>query len=365
MNIEEIREKSRPADNSRYVGWVCSYTPEELILAAGFTPYRLLTAFDLASGSEAYLAPNLCPYVHRLFAAGLQGRYGFLDAAAFVYSCDAMRRLADMWDLYLDLGPVYTLDVPRRRDRLAKEFFRTNLLQFKDRLERLTGRQIRDEDLSNAISTVNKTRGLIRELFDLRSKNPGLVSGREVLELAKTSCIADRDKFNHHLQKLVRNLSLQRRDNPDNPGKKRIMLYGNVLEEESIYTSVEQAGGEIVWDDHCLSARHFDTLVDEAMDPWQAIAKRYLQKASCPRMQGMQERLNRILHNIHAYNCDGVIVHSLKFCDLMQSEIPRLERALQERQIEHLHVERENLAEDPGQIKTRIEAFMELLERKQ
>ena len=365
MNIEEIIEKSRPADNSRYLGWVCSYTPEELLLAAGFTPYRLLTTADLSSGSEAYLAPNLCPYVHRLFAAGLEGKYDFLDAVAFVYSCDAMRRLADMWDLYLDLGPVYTLDVPRRRDRYAKEYFRTNLLEFKDKLETLAGRQIRDEDLANAISIVNKTRRLMQEIYDLRSENPGLVSGRDVLELARTSSTADREKFNHYLEEFVRELSLQNRNNPGNPGKKRIMLYGNAVEEESIYTIVEQAGGEVVWDDHCLSARHFDTPVDEAMDPWQAIADRYLQKSSCPRMQGMEERINRILQNIYTYNCAGVIIHSLKFCDLMQSEIPRLVKALQDRQIEHLHVERENLAEDPGQIKTRIEAFMELLGKKQ
>jgi len=364
MNIEEIRKKSRPSNNSRCLGWVCSYTPEELILAAGYTPYRLLTSSAPASGTEAYLSPNICPYVHRLFSAGLKGGYDFLDACVFVYSCDAMRRLADIWELYLASAPVYTLDVPRRRDECAKEFFRTNLQDLQDKLEILSGRKIEEEDLGYAINTVNRTRRLMQEIFDLRSENPALISGSSLQELTRISFTADREIFNRCVQELLENLSRQGRNEQDPPKSRRIMLYGNLVEEGSIFDIIEQCGGEVVWDDHCLSARHFHPSVDKSLDPWDAIADRYLQKASCPRMQGMQDRIERILQNVYIYNCDGVIIHSMKFCDLMQSEIPRLEKALQERDIECLHVERENPAENPGQLKTRIEAFMELLDEK-
>ena len=365
MNIEEIREKSRPQDDSQYMGWVCSYTPEELLMAAGFTPYRLLTATDLPSGSEAYLAPNLCPYVHRLFSAGLEGRYHFLSATVFVLSCDAMRRLSDIWSLYLDNGFVYNLDVPRKRGENAREFFQNRLLDLKQGLENFTGKEIREQDIADAVYTLNRTRELMQEVFDLRSQNPALLSGEELLDLCRTSCTADRERFNSCLQEFIQYLSgWSNKPLRNRTGAKRIMFYGNVLEEGSIYSVVEQAGGEVVLDDHCLSSRHFDTLVDEQLPPLQGIAQRYLQKSSCSRMQGMQERVDRIVENILHYQCDGLIIHSLKFCDLLQSELPRLERRLKERQIEYLHIERENLAEDPGQLKTRIEAFLELLDKK-
>ncbi|MFW6415153.1 MAG: 2-hydroxyacyl-CoA dehydratase subunit D [Thermodesulfobacteriota bacterium] len=365
MDIEEIREKSRPQDDSQYMGWVCSYTPEELLMAAGFTPYRLLTATDLPSGSEAYLAPNLCPYVHRLFSAARQGRYYFLTGSVFVLSCDAMRRLSDIWSLYLDSGFVYNLDVPRRWDKHAEEFFRKGLQDLRDCLQSLTGRRIRDEDVSYAVDTVNCTRILMQRLFDLRFQDPELLSGEEVLSLCRISTTSDKKKFNICLQQFLQELSgWDNAPERNKAGYKRIMLYGNIVEDGSIYFLVEQAGGEVVLDDHCLSSRHFDLLVEEQLPPLQGIAQRYLQKCSCPRMQGMQERVDRIVENILHCRCDGLIIHSLKFCDLLQSELPRLERVLKSKGIEFLHIERENLAEDPGQLKTRIEAFMEVLGRK-
>jgi len=365
MDIEEIREKSRPQDDSLYMGWVCSYTPEELLMAAGFIPYRLLTATDLPSWSEAYLAPNLCPYVHRLFSAGLEGRYDFLSGTIFVLSCDAMRRLSDIWSLYLDRGFVYNLDVPRKRGKHAREFFSNRLLDLQQGLEDFSGSWIREQDIADAVYTLNRTRELMQELFELRSQNPALLSGEELLGLCRISCTADRERFNVCLQQFLEDLSgRNNRFARNKSGFKKIMFYGNVLEEGSIYSIVEQAGGEVVLDDHCLSSRHFDTLVDENLPPLQGIADRYLQKSYCPRMQGMQERVDRIVENILRYQCDGLIIHSLKFCDLLQSELPLLERVLKERQIEYLHIERENLAEEPGQLKTRIEAFLELLDKK-
>ncbi|MGM0423851.1 MAG: 2-hydroxyacyl-CoA dehydratase [Thermodesulfobacteriota bacterium] len=57
-------------------GWVCSYTPRELILAAGFASQRLLTGVDQEPDvpAESYLPPIFCPYVRRLCSLCLQSK---------------------------------------------------------------------------------------------------------------------------------------------------------------------------------------------------------------------------------------------------------------------------------------------------
>ena len=94
------------------IGWVCSYTPEEIIMAAGCQPFRLSGSGEPVKQADAYLHANLCPYVRGVFDQALEGAYQ-LDGVVFVNSCDAMRRLYDVFRLYLKPHFSFMLDLPR------------------------------------------------------------------------------------------------------------------------------------------------------------------------------------------------------------------------------------------------------------
>ncbi|MDD5703958.1 MAG: 2-hydroxyacyl-CoA dehydratase family protein, partial [Dehalococcoidales bacterium] len=84
------------------VGWFCSYTPQELLTAAGLYPYRIVPEPSSAiTTADAYLERSFCPYVRICLAGALEGHYQFLGGLVVVNSCDAMRRLYDAWRHYV------------------------------------------------------------------------------------------------------------------------------------------------------------------------------------------------------------------------------------------------------------------------
>jgi benzoyl-CoA reductase/2-hydroxyglutaryl-CoA dehydratase subunit BcrC/BadD/HgdB len=346
------------------LGWTCSYTPEELILAAGLTPCRLQTEASAAE-TEAHLAPNLCPYVHRLLAAGMSGARAATRGTVFVYSCDPMRRLADIWSSRIRPSFMYRLDVPRKRSEAAVEYFTAQLSGLKRALEAETGESVSRDQLTRSIRSVNETRRIMRRLADLRSRRPGLVPGSLLHRAAAAAVTSPREDFNRALRPLLE----QFEEKPDplegSPGgaRARILLCGCPVEDAELLGIIEQAGADVVADDLCTSMRHFDLDVSLHGDPLRSIARRYLDRADCPRMQGAESRTGRILRLAQDNACHGVVFHSLKFCDLAQSDLPGLQAALGRTRTPVLHLERQNLGADSGQIQTRIEAFTEMLKR--
>lgn len=351
----------KPDDSTARVGWICSYTPEELIVAAGFVPVRLSADERPPEGAEAYLPANLCPYVRSLAGAARSGDFESLDGIVFALSCDAVRRLADVWSMYFSTGFLYRIDIPRRRDQLAEEFFVNQLESLWLALEKESGRKITDEDIRSSIKSLNKTRELLGRLTELRSRNPLSISGEEFFSVVRASMTCEKERFNVEAERYLSGIDI-----PDaaTDGRPRLLLCGCIVDSKQLLSIIEGSGATVVTEDLCTSLRHYEGLVDSSLAPLRAIARRYLHRASCARMSGAAERSQRILELVRKYNADGVIYHTLKFCDLGQSDLPRVTRELEAAGIPLLNIDRDYAAAESGQLKTRLEAFAELIGNK-
>ena len=364
---EHLRElEGEPAPSSA-LGWTCSYTPQELIMAAGYTPVRLPTArAPGASPTQSYLPANLCPYVHRLLSTGLSGTHPPWEGVVLAASCDPMRRLADIWDLYLEPGFVYRLDVPRRKDRFALDYFLQVLQDMRLRLQDLTARQISRQDLCRAASVQNRTRRIMRELARLRAMPRPAISGAQFQRFALCADSMDRERFNQvgasFLARIRKDLAQERAGLP-RARRPRVLLTGCLSEDSGLPALIEEAGAGVAADNLCSGMRQFQGQVDEnAGDPLEAIARRYLRELNCPRMVGREDRVRDLVSLARRAGCDGVVLHTLTFCDLHQMDLPAQQQGLREAGIPCLHLEREHLSgEDSGQLRTRVQAFVELL----
>lgn len=356
---------SQPKCSNNLFGWICSYTPEEIILASDFTPYRVSTETCTSTFSEAYMPPNLCPYVHRLFNVGYSNHYHHLSGLVFVYSCDPMRRLADLWSHYIRPSYfTYRLEIPRRKDNLAEQFLISQLKRFKNFLEDRNGRPVKEDDLREAIETLNHTRMLIRQLSELRRHHKPLITGKDFHCLVHSSMISDKKSFNAKAESLLEEVNAKNKTLSSRTSNSiRFMLCGCTVEDSAFYDFIENEDAIVVADNVCSSMRHYEQLVDLSIEPIKAIAQRYLQRSSCPRMQGVQFRIRDIINKVQYYNCHGVICHALKFCDLVQADIPRLQKELEQNSIPFLLLERESLTENTGQLKTRVQAFIEIIKK--
>ena len=101
------------SENEKKIGWLCTYTPEEIIHAAGFQPVRLSGKGNPIKSADACLHNNLCPFVRSVLDDVLDDSSGKFDGIIFVNSCDAIRRLYDAWQTFIKADFTYILDPPK------------------------------------------------------------------------------------------------------------------------------------------------------------------------------------------------------------------------------------------------------------
>lgn len=348
--------------NPQTLGWVCSYTPLELIVAAGLTPYKLQSdaCHGDSSGAESLLPSAFCPYVRRLCSLCLQDSENLPSLILLVLSCDPMRRLADIIARYSPSREVIRLDMPRRRDHLAQEFLVAQLQDLLGDLEIRSSRAITQTDLNQAIQDMNHIRSQLAEISDLRSRAPHLLPGSGFLDLVRFSQTNLPAETKDTLAGMIQELRAGTDSRPQQE-RPRLLLTGSVIEDPGLVQRISELGGDVVCEDMCSGERDILPLTDTDFPPVQAIARRMLSRPPCARMLGSKERIDRTVDLARHHACHGVIIHTLKFCDLTQADIPRLQSELKKHNIPCVHLEQEALHEDRGQLTTRIQAFLETL----
>jgi benzoyl-CoA reductase subunit C len=348
------------AQGGMVCGWACIYVPEELVYAAGLLPIRISGDNEEAKldTAESYLYINSCSLAKTCLELGLDGRYDFLDGFILGETCDGVRRLFDVWERYLPTSFMYVYGVPRKFTQHAYDLYKKELLELKKGLETFIGREITTEDLHEAITLYNDTRTLLQQLYQLRKKENPPITGAEILEILKAAVRIPRKKFNLLLKQLVAQVESTSRKIDY---KCRIMLIGSILNNSDFVRCIEELGGLVVTDELCTGTRYFWEKIDEDIDPWEAMAKYYLGRPPCARFIPSEKRFHHIFNMIDSFQVDGVISEIIRYCVPYGHDQPLLIEELQQRDIPILNLDLEYGMGGTGQIKTRAEAFIEML----
>jgi bzd-type benzoyl-CoA reductase N subunit len=339
------------------IGWLCCYTPLELIMGGGMNPYRIIPnpTSDMA---DSYLHSNFCPFVRSSLEMAIRGDLDFLEGVALVNSCDGLRRLYDAWRFYTETPHVYLIDLPRVTTGFVLRHFRETLTLFKSELEKGFGVSISEEAIEEAISISNRGRRLLKELYNLRKTHKLILSGSQVLDVVKGDMILPKMEYMGLLQRLVDELkdgAIPRTNLP------RVMITGSLLEDSGIADLIEESGGEVVCDDLCTGSRYFWDCIERDDDPLLALSRHYLSKIPCARMMDSNRRLDYVMDLVAEFDVHGVICYTLKFCDTFLYDIPLLKKRLDAQNIPSLFLDSDYTPGTMGRLKTRIEAFLEML----
>jgi len=350
-------------EGKKVLGYFCTYIPEEIMYAADILPVRVRArtcgAGDTPMG-DAYMTPTACSYTRCCLELANQNHYDFLDGIVSCNSCDQIRRLYDNIRYKAPFPYHYIMGVPGCVSDTTHEWFRHELTKFKENLEKNFEVNISDEKLKKAIQVYNKSRTLLKELYELRKRDNPPITGTDVLNIISAGISMPRDQFNDLLTQQIQ--ELKEKDGISDY-KARIMIVGSMLDEPEYMKVIEDLGGLVVTDAQCLGTRYFWDLIDENKNPIDAIGERYLSKISCPRMTGKYtEREDFMVKLIKEFNVDGVILQRMKFCILWWAEIFLLRKRLKEEGIPFLELEREYVLSGAGAMKTRVQTFMEILE---
>jgi benzoyl-CoA reductase subunit C len=350
----EIMDRSRKP----VLGWFCAYTPQEILLAAGLYPYRIVPEPTQAiARADSYIERSFCPYVRCCLGEALEGRYRFLDGLVVVNSCDPMRRMYDVWRYYVG-GFISLLDLPRINSDLAVEYYRECLVRFIGELEAHYRVEISTAAIADAISVQNRIRSRLRELYQLNQDCGMPISAVSIQRVVRASTILPGGTFTELVESLLGEVGRAGSDFQEGP---RVLITGSIMEDPLIIELIEQCGARVVGDDLCTGTRQFWQLVEPDGDPLTALSRYYLGRTPCPRMKDAQKRFDYVFQLLDEFRAGGVIFYTLKFCDPFLYDMPVLKSQLGARGIPSLVLEGDYTPGTLGRIKTRVQAFIEML----
>jgi benzoyl-CoA reductase/2-hydroxyglutaryl-CoA dehydratase subunit BcrC/BadD/HgdB len=371
---KEIRKAKE--NGKKVIGYFCLFAPTELILAADAIPVRVSSGwYDTAKVGDRVVPVEVCPVVRSTIGAKMVGLSPYLelsDALISVLTCDGMTKLGEILS---DYKPVWTMPLPRVKDSAQSlRFWSDEILTVKGQIEELTGTKITRKKLRSAIELVQKATKAFRRLQDLR-KGPPVIMGRDAMLVNQTYMWDDIKRWTEKTEALCDELEQRAREKiwacpPDTP---RVMVTGTPMlwpDNWKLPSLVEEATpqGVLVADELCSSERLlYDPVgVDEwSMDDMlKAIAERYLMASTCPcftSKDGNEDRINWLLNKVKEWKIDGVIYYVVRGCMLYAMEYSRVKKVLDNINVPVYYLDTEYTREDVGQMKTRVEAFLEML----
>ena len=362
LKVKDIKEAG-----GKVAGIFCTYTPVEILNAAGFTDISLCgMSAETIPDAEVHLPKNLCPLVKSSYGFAVSDKCPytyFADLIVGETTCDGKKK---MYELLGQLKPTYILRLPQGFDRNAKQMWREELRLFISYLEETFNVKITDEALREAVRMKNRERREKLKLLEMFKLCPPPVGGYDLYKLLDGSgFLFDREERITKLVDLRESLEKAYAAGETTVPKsaKRIMVtgcpIGGVLDKT--VKLIEESGGSVVCFENCSGIKAAYQMVDEdAEDIVAAIADRYLD-IGCSVMTPNNVRAELLDKLVKDFNVEGVVEINLQTCLTYIIEAHSVRKQMQSLNVPYICIETDYSESDSGQLSTRIEAFLERL----
>lgn len=351
-------------------GTFCVFVPDEIVVACGGAVTGLCggSQFWVPDG-EKVLPSAMCP----LIKASLGAHFGktcpyFSVADVYVgeTTCDGKKKAYEI------LGAdkqTYVMDMPQMKRPQDIEKWTGEIAAFAAEVERITGCTLTAEALADAIKLINEKRRALARVYEARKATNCIpISGKDALLMTQIAFFDDPARCAEMANKLADELEQRVADGVSvfPAGTKRILVTGTPLAIPNwkLHHIIETSGAAVVCEEMCTGTRYFENLVDESATTlegqFQALSERYM-KNNCACFTPNPGRVADIVRLAKEYQVDGVIDANLKFCTLYDVEKSSVAEALEAEGIPVLGLETDYTDNDAGQLRTRIQAFVEML----
>jgi benzoyl-CoA reductase/2-hydroxyglutaryl-CoA dehydratase subunit BcrC/BadD/HgdB len=369
LRIRELLDEK--AAGRKIIGSYCVFVPEEIVLAANATLVGLCSGADFATEEVEKLLPrNTCALIKSSFGFKLGKVCPYLESADMIVgenTCDGKKKAYESLDNLVE--NLHVMDLPQVKSENGRALLKAEYERFKTAVENLTGVSITAGSLKEAIRTVNAKRTAIHRLSSLRKADPAPISGLDALLANQVFFYDNPARFTESVNKICDELEqrIQEKKGVYPEKTPRILVSGcpQAVPNWKLPAIVETAGAVIVGEESCVGERGTRNLTDESGETvaelLNAIVDRYF-RVDCAIFTPNQERLDHIEQMVTEYKADGVIHYGLQFCQPYLMEAIPVEKTLEEKSIPCLRIETDYSMEDVGQLKTRIEAFVEQLQ---
>lgn len=361
QQLEMAKDEGR-----RVVGSLCSYFPRELAWAAGAVTVGLCgTTEGPIAAAEEVLPADQCPMVKATYGRAINNScpiFPLADCIVGETTCDGRKK---MYELLGREKPMHVMDLPQKpEDPAAVAHWIEEVKKLKFFLEEQLQTFIGDDALREAIDQGNREREILKSVHACRKAHPPPIMGRDLVALStKMGYAVDRRKYLDQVKQIYDELQerLAEGYRACEAHRPRILWtgLGNSLGCDKVLQLVEDCGAVVVCQEGCGGVTRLNDPIDTGKDPVVAIAERYL-RVTCACMTPNDTRFADIDHLISEYRIDGVIDLTWQGCHAFNIESYRVgERVRQTHGIPFLHVVTDYSLSDVGQLRLRIEGFIE------
>jgi benzoyl-CoA reductase/2-hydroxyglutaryl-CoA dehydratase subunit BcrC/BadD/HgdB len=331
--------------------------PKEILWAMNALPVEIWDPPLEVSHANAHLQPYICSVVKHGLELILQGKCDDLDGFLFPHTCDSIQNLASIVNDYLGLGkPCYFFYHPKAPYKASsRQYYVEQLKALVSRLEKQLG-PIEPANLKHRVGQGQKLATLLRELYDLRATQGLRAPNVQFYQAIRYTEYLHPDDLIPFLEEFLADSKGQAERGP------ALLLSGILPNPPEILALLDDLGVRVADDDLLSCGRRLLIPPSQAQDPLEALAEGYFAMPPCTTKDSpVSERLDYLLEKIDRTGAKGVIFYMVKFCEPELFDVPQLVEELKKRGFLTLIIDTELHQGLSGQLKTRVEAFVEMI----
>lgn len=366
-----LKMKEAKDAGHKVCGMFCQYTPAEIIHAAGLKQVALCGRSHLPiKTAETVLPANLCPLIKASFGHVMEDSCPFAffsDIVVGETTCDGKKK---MYELLAEYKPMEVIHLPNIPDyERSLDMWVSEVRHFKESLEKHFDIEITDDMLNESIIWNNKLRTQQANLYELGKLDPPAATGIDMNNVTDGLQFmfddhAKYQKIASVIEDSLKNWNEGKYPVEPDPLRPRLIVSGGgyVATNEKTINVMEELGASIVCYEGCCGISSLRRTVDEdtSRDPIVRIAEKYLE-VPCAVVSPNTRRMEQVADTIDEWNADGYVSITLHSCNPFAVETENLRRVCESKGIPLLHIQTDFTPGDEGQIRTRIEAFLEMI----
>lgn len=366
--VNSVKIKEAHEAGKKVVGMYCVFSPQEIALAADAITVTLCgTAQAPIEDAEKELPRNLCPLIKSSYGFAITDKcpyFYFSDVLLAETTCDGKKK---MYELMGKIKPMHIMNLPQTaKGEDSLNMWKNEMLKFKSFLEEKFNVEITDEKLRDAIKLMNRERTAMKRLHKLNAHKPAPLTGMDMM-LAQwlKGFNVDKEAGIELIERLIAETEEQMAKGiyAFDETAPRILLTGCPIGSgsEKVLKILEESGASVVALENCTGYKGLDVLVDETKDPITALAEKYL-STPCSCMTNNDGRLDLIKRLAEEYEVDGVVDLTWQACHTYNIESFTVRNFVKDKlNLPFLQIETDYSDSDVGQIKVRVEAFLETI----
>ena len=370
----ELIEKKK-ADGGICLGYTCFHIPEVLLNVDTCFSTRLRApntgSIDIAT---YYMSNYTCEYARALLERAIEGGYKFLDALIGVDACSMMNRSMEHFEiLQVNDKPNFFVthtDMPFKITDYTVEGYRRQMrVRVLDRLTEVFGVDTSDAAIRKAVEEHNEVCKIIQEIREMRKAENPVITGYEFHVLNLVTYVCPKSEILPYLQETLEELK-KRKPDKVSPFRARVAIVGSEIDDPNLTKLIEGCGALVVSDRYCFGStpgREVIELKDDE-DALTQICRHYMEVSEFARYISDEKVLQRRETSdrlAKEFGAEGIIYEQMKYCDYWGFERALVSHIMHD---EYgwpvLSIDRLYNNGNSGQLRTRVQAFVESLEIK-